>query len=48
MFILTVITSLRFSTPEEEEEVGLLSAILLRKLMQEEAQMFSFMVAVSV
>ena len=38
--------SVNFSTPEEEE--GLLSARQLRKLMQEEAQMFSLMASLSV
>ena len=39
--------SVKFSTPEEEED-GLLSARKLRKLMQEEAQMFSLMASLSV
>ena len=38
---------MRFSTPEEEED-GLLFARQLRKLMQEEAQMFSLMASLSV
>ena len=39
--------SVRFSTPEEEED-SLLSARQLRKSMQEEAQMFSLMALLSV
>ena len=39
--------SVKFSTPEEEEG-GLLSARQLRKLMQEEAQIFLLMVSLSV
>ena len=39
--------SVRFSTPEEEE-AGMLSARKSRKLMQEEAQMFSLMASLSV
>ena len=39
--------SVKFSTPEEEED-GLLSTRQLRKLMQEEVQMFSLIVSLSV
>ena len=39
--------SVKFSTPEAEED-GLLSARQLRKLMQEEVQMFSLMATLSV
>ncbi|XP_058763723.1 uncharacterized protein LOC131637155 [Vicia villosa] len=40
--------SVRFSTPDEEEETGLLSARQLRKLMQEETQVFSLTTSLSI
>ena len=39
---------MRFSTPEEEEGDGFLTARQLKMLLQDEAQLFSLMVSLSI